>query len=191
MIEGVKPEIDAGRFPIKRVVGDTVIVEADVFADGHDSVAARLLYKREGASSWDWAYMTALGNDHWRGEFSVGGIGRYIYTIAGAIDRFGTWRGDLTKRIAANQDVRVDLLNGGLILEHIAALANGEDAAQLAAWAKLLKDEPGEDSTQTLVLSPKVLEVVRRYPDEALESIYERELRRRRGPRKGALRVMV
>ena len=176
VIEAVEPEIDCGHFPIKRVAGDTVIVEADVFADGHDQVAARLLYKHEGEPTWDSVYMTALGNDRWRGEFPVAEQGEYLYTVAGGIDRFGTWRGDLVKRIAAGQDVRVDLLNGGLILEHVATLAQGRDAAQLSQWAKALKERPDADATQTLALAPEVMELVRRYPDTELESRYGKEL---------------
>lgn len=176
VIEGVQPEIDAGEFPVKRVVGDRLVVEADVFADGHDGVIARLLYKREDAEKWDWSYMTALGNDHWRGEFQVAGIGRYLYTIAGGIDRFGTWRGDLVKRIAAGQDVRVDLLNGAAILEHIASIADGNDAAQILEWAEALKTDPESAKTQKLALDEQVLAVVRRYPDTALETLYARDL---------------
>ncbi|HEY8477290.1 MAG TPA: maltotransferase domain-containing protein, partial [Chloroflexota bacterium] len=105
VIEGVQPEVDAGRFPIKRVVGDQVVVEADVFADGHDAVTCRLLYRREEDAEWSEAPMEPLGNDRWRGAFVVDRLGRYRYTIQGWIDRFATWQRDLAKRIEAGQDV--------------------------------------------------------------------------------------
>src|SRR5882672_2799421 len=86
VIEGVEPEIDAGRFPIKRIVGEAVTVEADVFGDGHDHVGARLLYRHEDDADWQMLTMEALGNDRWRGEFQVEKQGRYLYTIVGYID---------------------------------------------------------------------------------------------------------
>ena len=95
VIEHIEPEMDCGRFPIKRIVGETVRVRADVFADGHDEVRARLLWKRDGETDWRWVEMSPLGNDRWQGEFPTERIGRYAYTVAGEIDRFGSWRSDL------------------------------------------------------------------------------------------------
>lgn len=69
VIEGVRPEIDCGRFPIKRVKGDVVEVEADVFADGHDDIRCCVLYRREGEREWKEVPMEAVGNDRWRGSF--------------------------------------------------------------------------------------------------------------------------
>src|SRR5579862_29554 len=98
-IENVCPEVDGGRFPIKRVVGDTIAVEADVLADGHDQVACRLLYRWEHEDGWASAPMHPIGNDRWRGEFSVSSLGCYRYTIEGWIDHLQTWYLDLLKRI--------------------------------------------------------------------------------------------
>jgi starch synthase (maltosyl-transferring) len=61
--------------------------------------------------------MKPLGNDRWRDEFSVEMLGRYQYTVEGWIDRFQTWRGELLKRVAAGQDVYVDLLIGAVLIE--------------------------------------------------------------------------
>ncbi len=152
VVEGIVPEVDSGRFPIKRIVGDVVEVEADVFGDGHDHVIARLLFKREGDEGWKYVYMTALGNDRWRGAFPVTEIGRYIYTVAGGVDRYETWQSDLAKRIEAGQDVAVELLHGAAILEHYAGLATGVNAAKLTAWADLLKTANTEAASRTLAL---------------------------------------
>jgi len=176
VIEGIKPEIDSGRFPIKRIVGDTVTVEADVFGDGHDHVYARLLYKREGDPAWQSVSMESITNDRWTADFPVTEIGRYLYTVAGGEDHFETWQSDLVKRIAAGQDVSVDLRNGGLILQHIASLATGEDAKQLTEWANTLLEKHTEKTTEELAVQPELLEVVRRHPDLDLETIYDREL---------------
>ena len=99
VVTRVSPEIDCGRFPIKRVVGESVIVEADVFGDSHDEVACQISYWRD-RSQVHAAPMKSLGNDRWRGEFIVTEVGTYRYTVEGWIDRFQTWRHDLEKRQA-------------------------------------------------------------------------------------------
>ena len=177
VIESVTPEIDAGRFPIKRIAGDTVRVEADVFADGHDHVTARLLYRPQALSSWTAVPMQPLGNDRWHGEFPVASVGEYFYTIAGWIDHFDTWRSDLEKRIAAGQDIRVDLLIGAQLVEQAAARADGEDAPALQRWAALLRETGVIPAAQTAALDPDLAATMARYLDPAMESRYDRELR--------------
>jgi starch synthase (maltosyl-transferring) len=177
VIECVTPEIDAGRFPIKRIAGDTVRVEADVFADGHDHVTARLLYRPQALSSWTAVPMQPLGNDRWHGEFPVASVGEYFYTIAGWIDHFDTWRSDLEKRIAAGQDIRVDLLIGAQLVEQAAARADGEDAPALQRWAALLRETGVIPAAQTAALDPDLAATMARYPDPFMESRYDRELR--------------
>jgi starch synthase (maltosyl-transferring) len=81
IIEGVKPEIDGGRFPIKRTVGDRLRVAADIVTDGHDGIAAQLLFRREQDADWQVAPRQPLVNDRWRGEFPVLELGRYRYAI--------------------------------------------------------------------------------------------------------------
>jgi len=176
VIEGVEPEIDAGRFPVKRVSGDTLTVEADVFADGHDQLDCRLLYQREGDANWQAVPMASLGNDRWRGQFVVGELGRYRYTIEGWISRFGTWRADLRKRLEAGQDLGVDLLIGAELIEDAAGRAAAAEAKLLRAWAKQLRD-PGDPAGQAKVaLDDALAELALRYPDRSLATRYEREL---------------
>src|SRR5271167_2666442 len=100
VIERLSPEVDCGRFAIKRVVGETVVVEADVFADGNDQVGCQILHGLEGRELHT-APMKPLGNDRWRGEFCVTNLGRHHYTVEAWIDRFQTWRSALEKKIAA------------------------------------------------------------------------------------------
>jgi starch synthase (maltosyl-transferring) len=177
VIESVQPEIDAGRFPIKRIAGDTVEVEADVFADGHDHVTARVLYRFQAVSSWTAVPMQPLGNDRWRGEFPVTNAGEYFYTVAGWIDHFDTWQSDLEKRIAAGQDIRVDLLIGAQLVEQATARAEGEDAAALRRWAALLRATDVIPAAQTAALDPELAATMARVLDPAMESRYDRELR--------------
>jgi starch synthase (maltosyl-transferring) len=109
IIEGVTPEIDGGCFPIKRIAGEHVVVEADIFTDSHDAISAVLLYRAEGDTDWAEAPMTEIVNDRWRGMFSIARIGRGCYTIVAWVDHFKSWARDMDKRIAANQVAPVDL----------------------------------------------------------------------------------
>lgn len=177
VVESVQPEIDAGRFPVKRIVGDTVRAEADVFADGHDHVAARLLFRYCDVPQWTAVPMQPLGNDRWRAEFSVARVGEYLYTVSGTIDHFDTWRSDLEKRIAAGQKVAVDLLNGAQLVEEAAERAGRDDADVLRRWAAQMRDAEKLEAAQTAALDPALAAMMATYPDPALETRYERELR--------------
>src|SRR5213595_2612495 len=115
VIEGVRPVVDCGRYPVKRAVGDDVTVEADVFTDGHDAVVAELLWKKATETDWRRVPMTFLGNDHWTASFRVEELGRYEYTVRGWTDAFLTWQRDLRKRQEAGQDLSVDFLIGGAL----------------------------------------------------------------------------
>lgn len=176
MIEGVDPEIDAGRFPIKRIVGDTVQVKADVFGDGHDRVVCYLLSRHESESQPHRVKMETLGNDRWQASFQVTRQGNYFYSIVGSVDHFGTWRGDLIKRLDAGQDVALELQTGGMLLEQAAARAAGDDAVKLTEWAQTLRIRSGDEDTKVLALDTDLAATVERYPEIALETKYEREL---------------
>ncbi|MEP7158889.1 MAG: alpha-1,4-glucan--maltose-1-phosphate maltosyltransferase [Chloroflexota bacterium] len=120
VIENVTPRVDDGRFPVKRIVGDTLVVEADIFADGHDELDAGLRVQppmdANGVPGQIHQPMQSLGNDRWRSMIFLETPGRYSFTVQGAIDHYATWQHDLEKRIAAGQDVTVDRLIGEQIL---------------------------------------------------------------------------
>lgn len=178
VIEGVRPEIDDGRFPIKRTVGEQVMVEADVFADGHDSLAAVLLYRKTTQAKWVEVPMKHLVNDRWRGMFSVSHLGEYQYTLMAWVDRFTTWRRDLKKKIEADQDVTVDLLVGADLVREASERSTGRDAKQLKTWADTLlaSRESALDKGQ-LALGEEVAKLVAKYPDRRFTSTYPKELR--------------
>jgi len=131
VIRGVHPEVECGRFPIKRTVGETVEVHADIFADGHDRITAVVRYRHEDDEQWGEIPMEPLGNDHWRGEFPVDKLGHYLYTISAWVDPFLTWYDDFQKRIEADQDVTIDLQIGSELLKTTADRALGADAKRL------------------------------------------------------------
>lgn len=177
-ITRVSPEIDCGRFPIKRVVGETVKVESDVFADSHDQVACRIVYwQRE--NDLRTSPMKPLGNDRWIGQFTVSNFGEYHYTIEAWIDRFQTWLLDLQKRISARQDVSVELLIGADLIERSGRNAKGEEASLLRDWAEKLRDRNNHDqaSVSSLIENVVLLELMERYADRELASRYDKDLR--------------
>ena len=116
VVEGILPQVDCGRFPIKRVVGEAVIVSADIHADGHDVLAAVAMYRAAGEQAWDEVPMEATGNDRWQAAFTVEVIGEYEYTVEGWIDRFASWRHELSKKFGAGQDVSSELLEGAMLV---------------------------------------------------------------------------
>jgi starch synthase (maltosyl-transferring) len=176
-IEGVKPEVDGGRFAIKRVVGERVEVEADIFSDGHDVVAARLLYRRDGPAGWRESPMEFLVNDRWRGEFKVEEMGEYFYTIEAWVDHYLSWLRDLRKRLAAGSETATDFLIGAELIEGVARQAGGEDAARLGDWARRLRERSEAADRAAIATEDALVEVARRYPDRRFAARYGKELR--------------
>lgn len=177
VVEGVAPEIDGGRFPIKRACGETVVVEADVFADGHDLLAARLGYRHEQDAPWTEVPMESLGNDRWRASFVVSKLGRYRYRVTGWIDHFGSWRRDLAKKVDAGQPVPIELLVGAQLIQEAGDRATGDDRLQLRRWAEELRqDDRPESDRIRLALSRETDQLVARYPDRSCATTSDREL---------------
>jgi len=174
IIEGVTPEIDAGRFPIKRIVGEETVVEADILADGHDALSCALLYHKEGDANWTEVPMEQLGNDRWRGSFMVQELGRYRYTVLGWIDHFKTWSRDLGKRVEAGQDVSVDLLIGAELVEGARERASLMHAGWLSTFAEALRAGGAEGARQAL--SPELARLMSLYGEQRFATTYDKEL---------------
>jgi starch synthase (maltosyl-transferring) len=175
VIENLNPEIDEGRFPIKRVIGEKVVVTADIFADGHDAISAKLLYRSPKDKEWKEAPMTFVENDRWRGEFWVEGIGAYRYTVIGWMDHFKTWQRDMKKKYDAHQDLKMDLLIGAKYVEEASQRATREDKKKLLDFAEILRK--GEDKEAIWVaLSAEITEFMDQYPDKKFAVSYKKEL---------------
>jgi starch synthase (maltosyl-transferring) len=141
VIEEVRPAVDGGRYAVKRIVGDSLTVDATVYKDGHDLVAGRIRYRGPGERRWRTAAMTyARDFDRCRGSFVVDRLGRWTFTVDGWTDRFATWRMDLRKKAEAQVDVGLDLLAGADLADAAAAATRGRDAARLQRDAQTLRD---------------------------------------------------
>ena len=178
VIENVTPEIDAGRFAIKRVIGEHVVVEADIFADGHDSLAAVLKFRTEENPEWSETPMELMADDRWRGEFVTTKLGNCFYTIEAWVDQFKSWQADLQKKLEAGRDVSIEIQAGAKLIETAAQRATSSDAENLLSWAKELK--AGEsitgDSIAGRALDRDLTDMARRYPGRQFSTRYEKEL---------------
>jgi starch synthase (maltosyl-transferring) len=176
LIEGVSPQVDEGRFPAKRVAGDTVEVRARVFADGHDAINARVLYRHASETTWSEALLTPLPNDWWQGEFPVSKLGRYFFTVEAWIDRFATWQRDLRKRVDAGQDITVDLLIGAEIIREHLPIVPAAQKQELEAVAAQLAGKGDRSEQTTAALSASLADLMNRHADRRHATRYEREL---------------
>jgi starch synthase (maltosyl-transferring) len=179
-IESVYPEIDGGRWPIKRVVGDAIAVEADIFKEGHDLLTAQVLYQEVGAPAWQEVPMMPTINDRWRGEFKVDRNARYVYTIQAFTDVYGSWRADLMKRTAAAQDVTSELLEGLRQVEAAAERATDpDDRGRLRAYVQRWRDFRGSTAMRDaaeLAISAELADVMDRWPDKSDATRYRHAL---------------
>ena len=127
VIENLQPLIDGGRFPVKRVVGEDLVVEADVFKDGHDIVAASLKWRVVGQDWWHETPMAHLDNDRWRGACTFYEIATHEYTVEAWTDTFAGWRYEFTTKFEAGiSDLTSEALEGAALLEAASQRAHNE-----------------------------------------------------------------
>ena len=176
VIDRVLPEVDGGRFAVKRTLGEMMVVEAHVFADGHDALACRLGYRHESESEWTEIPMTALVNDEWRGEFTLEKLGRYRYTVTAWVDHFISWRNELKRRVDP-ADIASAALVGAKLIAEAANRASRNDAQRLRQWGKQLLATKDADDIKALALDEAMAALAMRWPDRRFEAVYERELK--------------
>jgi starch synthase (maltosyl-transferring) len=179
-IECVTPELDAGRHPVKRVVGDEVWVGADVCKEGHDQLAAQVVYMGPGDGKWSVARMLFdYDSDRWYGLFRVDRIGRWTFSIEGWTDVFGTWRSDLRKKVDAGQTVDLELLEGAQLLRAASRGAKLSAArAALLNTAKALENRESLDAERRVkrALDTEVLALMATHARRRDLTRYAREL---------------
>ncbi len=177
IIEEVQPQIEGGRFPIKRAIGEKVRVEADILADGHDTLSAVLLYRKEGNPQWVETPMGLVVNDRWQASFVVGELGCYHYTIMAWIDRFKSWRRNLAKKVEAGQDISVDLLVGAQLIAEASQRTSGAEGQMMQEWAKSFESTRVAQADKVqLGLSEEVAELLFRHSDRPFAVTYPGEL---------------
>src|SRR6266852_2265020 len=183
-IEDVQPQLDGGRWPIKRVVGDSIEVSADILKEGHDLLQARVFFQPIGQPSTteQEAPMRPTENDRWVGQFSVDQNTRYVYGVLAFTDVYGSWRADFQKRLAAAQDVSSELLEGLRLLEDaIERCTDPDDRGRLQAYAKRWRQLQGKVPTgqrevAELAISAELGEILDRWPDRSDATRYRHTL---------------
>jgi starch synthase (maltosyl-transferring) len=173
VIDAVRPMVDGGRFPAKRVAGEVVNVEAHCFTDGHDSVRVVLRWKLAAAANADFEVdMQAQNNDVWTAQITPPQPGCYQCTVLAWVDHFASWRREFERR-EDKGDIRLALETGAALIDEAAARAAGSDAAILAEWSAQLRDSLKEAAVdvmalRALALDPARAGVVARYADRSL-----------------------
>jgi starch synthase (maltosyl-transferring) len=141
VIENLRPLIDGGRYPVKRIAGDDLAVEADVFKDGHDVVAAALKWRRVGEPRWHETPMNLVDNDRWRGVCSLNEVGTYEYTVEAWTDTFRSWREEFGKKFEAGvSNLSAEALEGAEMIEAAGKRAPvAEDSTRLCELSECIR----------------------------------------------------
>ncbi|PHI18175.1 alpha-1,4-glucan--maltose-1-phosphate maltosyltransferase [Lewinellaceae bacterium SD302] len=176
IIDHVTPQINNGRFAVKRVVGQAVEVTASVFGDGHDYLRAVVEYKHEKAKKWQQAVMNCVneGDDLWAGSFNVDKQGIYDYQVVAWIDQLLTWRNGFLKKQADGQKMDVELIIGANLLTATSKLYAKSKAKTITAAIKKLGGE--EVAAIDYVLSPEFEQLIADFPLRQFETTYDHEL---------------
>ena len=175
VIAAVSPLVENGRFPSCAVVGQRVEIEADIFLDGHDKIAARVLVLHAGAELQSLS-MQALGNDRWRAPFEPEQPGRYHLRIEAWLDQWGSFRSTLEKKHTAAKSIAQELAEGRQLIEAARGRAAGIELQALQALAEGLEN-PDESLQVGLLLSETTAAVMARVDPRAFETRSEVELR--------------
>ena len=188
-IEHVSPQIDAGRYAVKREVGDTMDVVCSIFKDGHDLIKAVILCRLADSNEWWETPMTEVnhGLAQWYGQLWFGTNARYIYTIEAWVDEYGTWLDGTTKKLEAGQDISLELVEGADMVrktvERLKTIKDVRDEDARKADLALLQDalkrfDENEDMYQcaNILMGNDVSEAMDRWPDREKATRYDREL---------------
>jgi len=177
IIERVEPEVDSGRYPIKREIGDRLDVSADIFKEGHDVLTAVLRYRTISDTTWHEAAMSHVDNDRWSGHFDLHENTRYLYTIGAFSNTFESWRQEITKKFQAGERIESELLEGRALVEGAAKRATKEDKARLNELLKQWRSSDAQDAQLAVVLSEELSHLVERHQERTAWTLYDRELK--------------
>lgn len=178
IIENVSPEIDCGKYPVKRVESEKVEVSADIFADGHNVIRAVLIFRKQGKRKWEEIPMKHIGNDRWNADFRVNETGWYEYTIQGWVDHFASWQKSFKLKYEANQDIGIELKIGALLMQESQRQASPKLRKDISKWVSAISntgDNPAKAAA--LVLSEEVSDIIYSCSARNDAAVYEKILR--------------
>ncbi len=163
-IESVTPSVDAGRFAAKVVEGRQVLIEADIFADGHDKLGAAALIRPFGAEAWTESPITFVENDRWRGAVVFERPGRHEFTILAWRDLFASWQAEVAKKHAADIPISLELTEGVHLVEGAleAAEAGSPNRPSLEKLVARLRAASGEGEVLGILMDGETTSLMRR-----------------------------
>ena len=168
IIENVTPQLDGGAFYIKRIVGQSIEVKANVFADGHDVVACSVKYKHQSDKKWQEVRMTETSNDEWVACFQVQQQGFYSYFVEGWVDYALNWQHGTERKIQDNQYVRSELLEGAEYCQAILKEANASEKKYLSNAINAFQEKALYNEGIAIALSSELHHIFQKYPTRTL-----------------------
>jgi starch synthase (maltosyl-transferring) len=178
IIENIDPELDGGRYPVKRCVGDRLEISADIFMDGHDLIRSVFLWRGPEESAWNEIELEHISNDRWRGSFLLTQVGVYSFTLKAWPDRFASWMKDIKKRDEAGQDISLDISEGKILFEKIAKDSDKKGRQQSPLQkAHVLLDKGSHEEIKNFLLSDEALALYRKHDPREGEASYNHTLR--------------
>ena len=176
IISNVNPEIEGGRFPVKRIIGDDLTVTANIFAEDYCVIACILKYRKIDSFQWHEVNMSPLNHDYWVGKFVPDNIGYYIYTIQAWIDEFLTWRQFLIERKAEKQDISIYHLKiFAEIISRSSLSASPPDSKKLNQAASILRfcESSNLNELISFVISDELMQLMIKYSHPHLSTSYK------------------
>ena len=161
-IEALQPILEGGRFASKCLSGRPLPVSAVIFSDGHEQLAADLLWRANGEATWQRTPMQALGNDRWSAVLRIDQQGRAEFAIEAWLDVYASFRQELVKKIGASVPVELELQEGAQLVRRIAAQAPDELRGELAALIERMEASQSQAEREAVLIDPSVNELMRR-----------------------------
>ena len=166
VIDRVRPEVDCGRFAVKRIVGEPVWIEADIICDGHEELDCALHVRHGESGSWRTIPLECQGNDLWTASFTPDALGLWQFFITARVDAFGTWLRDLHRRHDAGEDLHPELLTGSTMIAQAAHRAPPAVASELESIASAIARSSGP----AVASEPRVAELMQLHADRRDET---------------------
>ncbi len=176
VIEHVQPELDGGRYPVKRIVGEMLEVTADIFKEGHDTIAAKLQYKIFDEKTWQETPMHHVDNDQWAGSFPLTANTRYAFTVGAYVKTYETWKIELEKKHGVLPDMTSELLEGHAQLTEALSLSKGSDRTTLTTWLSKWNQAHDQESRIAIALNPQLGILMDQHEHRAAWTLYKQEL---------------
>ena len=168
VIDSVKPQLNCGEFHIKRIVNEIVNVDANVLVDGHDVIAASVLYKHENERKWSEVRMHHTVNDEWKASFYVEKQGFYSYKVQGWVDYALNWQHGIERKIDDHQHVKSELLEGIEYLKPLLKKATATEKNYIQDCINNFGDEQLYDKAVTEAKSQRLHDIFYKYPEKFL-----------------------